>query len=1387
MDSLLTSAADFIARNAMWAGVILGVVTFFELAGGGGRPCGRRRAGPLHRHRRLRHRRRHGRRHLLLDRSPSGHARAASPPAGAAPPQAGLDAPVLPPLRRGFHLHRPLLRAAARLRAGDGRGAADAPARLPDRQCQLGLRLGAGHAGAGLSGGQGPGQAGDDERGAQSDPVAAGLRCGGAGAGAGHALAERPRGAAQCVAGSLGARAGGITSSPRSRFRAQAARFLSFVTLGLSHCRLPLIPADAGIQCFGFRAPSSAVRPWFGLLTGSRWPGGCRALSRSCLAAGSVVGVAVGLGGRGRARGAPGLAVFALEPERLALSAADFVHVVIEQAAVDHGVADLGRVPQVLERIGVQHDQVGQLADFQRADVLVHAQGAGAVDGADAQGFVGAHAALFEHPQLPVGAETFTLTVGADLDRDALIHQPLGLTRDGDVVQLLRRGLHRTTRARIQDAARHVLGQDRILPDVRRLIPVVLAPGAAEADDQGRGVGRPRLRPQLHRVVVHPLHRHRVLDGGVAVDQHAHVGVVQRAAFRHDHHAQFAGSLHDLLALVAAGLVVALDAPGADGLHPAQVRARVVQVVDHGRRRRGRSVQDGAGREDARRHHAPGLGQFAVGEDLAVVVRRIVQRRHAEGQGGVVHPALLRDDLVRTHAAVPVGVDQAGDDGLAGHVHDAGAGRNRDRAARADGLDAVAVDDHHAVLDHLFALHGDQAGAGQDGDAAGTGVIGAEADFDPVFGGLGQVSRRAVHEGEAFAQRTREQLRAHRPLQATGIAGPVQPLAGVAGDARLRQGLGVGADRDRASGRDEGGDIGVEAFGPGDPPLVRRDGELGRPFAAQVGALVLARQVDGLQDALLAVAGAQEDAIVAGAELRIGAGISDLDRLAAAHGDAVDARFAAPHGRAQIAVAGGAIDDRLAVRREARLQIVAGVGRDGAAFAAGDGNHADGAQVLVVPGRVNDGAAVTRPGRVQLEMVALARQAAGRSGHAVAQVADPQIAQGFEHHLGAVGRGLRPADHLHVELGRGHVDGEAGGFLHPAGVGDAEGHFADGLGGHVDAADLAARPDNDGAIVRRPGEARIDAVDGPGLLHVAVQSVVDRRLTPGLQVHDIEHRLVAVAAHEGERLAVRRRGRAHRAAGAGDEGLDLARLAIQAADHIELGVRILGVFKDAARRGVVAEVHVAAVGREGGLARVLLLGAALGQLHAAAAARAVVHPHLARAQRARGGEVLAPDDELAVRRPGGGVQQAEGLAGHLARVGAVAVHDPQVVAARAVRGEGDETAVRRIARLHVPGDARGDGAGFAAADRHHIDVAQQVEDDLAPVGADVQRHPGAFVDVDVDVALGADGVLHVPFRRRFGPAWRGRLCERRKGHGQRRSRGHQNALHEKPLSPSNKT
>ncbi|MNQ54653.1 hypothetical protein D3C85_687240 [compost metagenome] len=1000
------------------------------------------------------------------------------------------------------------------------------------------------------------------------------------------------------------------------------------------------------------------------------------------------------------------------------------------------------------------------------------------------------HAALLEHPQLPVGAEAFALAVGADLHRHALVQQALGLAGDVDVVQFVFGHMDRAPGAAVQDAARHILRQDRVVPDIRGLIPVVLAPVAAIGHDQGRGVGHLGLTPQLVHVGIEARQRDRVLDRGVAVHHHAHVVLIQGPALGHDHHAQFARGFQNLLALVAARLVVALDAPGPDGLHPAQVGQGVVQIIDLGGERRRRPVQDGAGREDARGHHATGLGQFAVGEDLARIIGRVVDGGHAEGQRGVVDPGLLRDDLVRAHRAVPVGVHQAGDDGLAGHVHDAGVARHGHRTARADGLDAVAVDHDHAVLDDLVALHGDQSGAAQDHTAGRLGVVGAEADLDSMLGGLGQFGRRALGEGEAFLQRAREQLRSHRPLQAAGIARPVQPFAGVAGDAGLGQGLGVGADRDGATRGDEGRDIGVEALGPGHPVLVRRHRELGGPFAAQVGALVVARQVDRLEHALVAVARRQEDPVVAGAELRVGAFIGDQRRLAAARRGAIDAGLAAPQGRAQEAVAGGAIDHGLTVRRELRLQIVTGLGADDAAFAAAGRDHSQRAQVLIVPGRIDDGAAVARPGRIELEVVALTRQTTRRACDAVSQVANPQVAQGLEHDLGAVRRGLGPADHLHVELVRRDLDGEAHGLLHAAGVGDVEGDFADGLGGHVDAVDLAAGPEDDRTVVGGPAHRRIDAVDGPGFLQVAVQSVVDRGLAARFEVHDVEDGLVPVAPDEGQGLAVGRGGGANRAARSGDEGRDLARLAIQTADHIDLGVRVLGVVEHAACGGVVAEVEIAAVGREGGLARVLLLGAALGQLHAAAA-RAVVHPHLARAQRARRGEVLAADDELAVRRPVGLGQQAEGLVRHLSGVRPVAIHDPQVVAAAPVRGEGDGAAVRRELGLHVPGHARGDGAGLAAADRHHIDVAQQVEDDFAAVRADVQRHPGALGDVDGRVMRRARRILNVPLglvRRRGGGGRRriaGRpiLRERREGHGQGRDGGQQTALHESPQTP----
>src|SRR6478672_7286395 len=97
-----------------------------------------------------------------------------------------------------------------------------------------------------------------------------------------------------------------------------------------------------------------------------------------------VVAVAVGLR-FGGARG-PAFAAAVGEPEGGAGAApgGDLVHVAVVHAAVGDGVGDAGGVADVVQRVGVHHHHVGQLADLQRADVAVHAQGAGPGQGAGA-------------------------------------------------------------------------------------------------------------------------------------------------------------------------------------------------------------------------------------------------------------------------------------------------------------------------------------------------------------------------------------------------------------------------------------------------------------------------------------------------------------------------------------------------------------------------------------------------------------------------------------------------------------------------------------------------------------------------------------------------------------------------------------------------------------------------------------------------------------------------------------------------------------------------------------------------------------------------------------------------------------------------------------------
>ena len=120
--------------------------------------------------------------------------------------------------------------------------------------------------------------------------------------------------------------------------------------------------------------------------------------------------------------------------------------------------------------------------------------------------------------------------------------------------------------------------------------------------------------------------------------------------------------------------------------------------------------------------------------------------------------------------------------------------------------------------------------------------------------------------------------------------------------------------------------------------------------------------------------------------------------------------------------------------------------------------------------------------------------------------------------------------------------------------------------------------------------------------------------------------------------------------------------------------------EDVAGRGVAAEIDGIARRREDRLTEFLLeLGIGPLDERDAIAAGDMVEPDLAGAEAALGGEMLARGDELAVRAPGRIVEEGEAFLGQLAFAGTVRVHDPDIVAAAAIRGEGDLASVGREA------------------------------------------------------------------------------------------------------------
>ncbi len=169
--------------------------------------------------------------------------------------------------------------------------------------------------------------------------------------------------------------------------------------------------------------------------------------------------------------------------------------------------------------------------------------------------------ALHEHPELPVQPQALALAVRARVDEDAV---PVEARRDLRLVEVVALvvGRHRAAaRARVEDERAARTSRAAGSPtrwSSRTSTPRPKSP--PYADEERRRVADLARRPERVDVRVDVGHRDRVLDRRVPVDDHRHVHLEERAALGHDHHADLARGRQDLLALLAARLVVALDA-----------------------------------------------------------------------------------------------------------------------------------------------------------------------------------------------------------------------------------------------------------------------------------------------------------------------------------------------------------------------------------------------------------------------------------------------------------------------------------------------------------------------------------------------------------------------------------------------------------------------------------------------------------------------------------------------------------------------------------------------------------------------------------------------------------------------------------------------------------
>ena len=300
-----------------------------------------------------------------------------------------------------------------------------------------------------------------------------------------------------------------------------------------------------------------------------------------------------------------------------------------------------------------------------------------------------------------------------------------------------------------------------------------------------------------------------------------------------------------------------------------------------------------------------------------------------------------------------------------------------------------------------------------------------------------------------------------------------------------------------------------------------------------------------------------------------------------------------------------------------------------------------------------------------------------------------------------------------------------------------------GLARHdVHREDLPASIEEDPASVGMPRDGEIGSVAGPRRLAVPVEAAEKIPLLPGAEIPHDQAGVVDVPVHEGQQLPVRRQGRSEGAADPIHHHRHLARREVEPFDRGTAGGDDIGI------EGEGVDGPLGPLDQEAGAVRLRGRGVhdpAARHQHLAAAGQFEGH-HRARDAVVTGARVDPP----AIGRPHRLVD-VPGRRRHVPEAGALAVHDPDVVASGAVGGKRDRPAVRTVAGEEIPRPAAGQAAGGAAFDRHLIDVAQQVEGDGPAVGRDRQAGPGTLGGFEGEGSGGAGWGFDVPAGGFLGP------------------------------------